>query len=107
MNRVPVNTRRPRTSRPGSNGTTPSGQAGPTARGSWSQTTVPSGPSTVSSTPFPQPQPSQCHTGILPTLVMRASATTGEDGSPPVGETTNDTSRSGTLGLVALSAQPA
>src|SRR5439155_15092872 len=90
----------------GSRGTTTSGQAGPTACGSRSATSLPSGPRTLMVKPSSQPQPPQCHTRVLPAFVTRVRRVIGADGPPTPGAAVMANLTSVTTGRVGSFPQP-
>ena len=92
---------------PGSMGSKPSGHAaGPTALGSRSATSLPSGPRILMLRPSPHPQPLQCHTRVLPALVTRPRTVIGADGPPTSGVAVSANLTSVTAGRVGSFPQP-
>ena len=66
----------------------------------------PSGPRMVIALPFPQPQPSQCHTVASPAFRTESSIVVGSDGRPAAGEAVTERRTSGVAGRVAVFEQP-
>src|SRR5437867_567162 len=81
-------------------------QPGCGALGSWSATSLPSGPRITIQMPFLQPQPLQCSTRVFPAFATRTRMETGTDGPPTSGVAATASLMSVTAGRVGSFPQP-